>query len=431
MSTMYVKDANGTPQLVALVGSTGQTTAAESLPVVFPADTAGMVTSNRVKFSDNFFSLDTTNNWDLVQTGSGQTVSVAGTSNGSRYLNIATGVTTNSETILLSKKTFRLPIELCFGLSMSQRIANQSVYVEFVGVDSSGEVETDATFTGTESENAKNLAGFRFSATTATQAFYIVRGAAISESVSAATTFGTTAATGTTPNFIPASIFDINADHEEIVFTSRAVDSSAVNTLGGKRTSVVLDPNKDYKIRIRVANGAVAPASTTDVRLHFVTAMSSNTVSVDFMRYMGRSDLSDSLPVIISNTPTVSGSISLVSATAAGGIATVSRLLTSAATVNSTLVKGSVGRIYSIGLYNSSATVKFLKLYNKATAPTVGTDTPLVTIALPPTSAYIHDFDVGISFSLGIGYGITGAVADADTTAIAAGDILGLNIYYA
>jgi hypothetical protein len=36
----------------------------------------------------------------------------------------------------------------------------------------------------------------------------------------------------------------------------------------------------------------------------------------------------------------------------------------------------------------------------------------------------------GLYLNLGIGYAITGAAADNDTTAVAAGDIVGLNVIY-
>lgn len=110
---------------------------------------------------------------------------------------------------------------------------------------------------------------------------------------------------------------------------------------------------------------------------------------------------------------------------------TTSRIVSSAATTNATSGKASSGTVYSIDCLNTSAAVKFLKLYNKATAPTVGTDTPVLTIALPPNNvAKAMTFHQGMYFSAGIAYAITGAAADADATAVAAGDVVGLNITY-
>jgi hypothetical protein len=101
--------------------------------------------------------------------------------------------------------------------------------------------------------------------------------------------------------------------------------------------------------------------------------------------------------------------------------------LASAATTNANNVKATAGRIYGGILFNTSAATKFVKLYNKATAPTVGTDTPLLTIPIAANSkADLASIvaAVGLYFSSGISIAITGAFADSDTTAVAANDVL-------
>lgn len=99
------------------------------------------------------------------------------------------------------------------------------------------------------------------------------------------------------------------------------------------------------------------------------------------------------------------------------------------ADVNSANIKASAGPVMGWALHNVSAAAKFVKLYNKATAPTVGTDTPLITIGIPAASHVTVAWDIGIAFGNGIGIGITGAAADADTTALTAGDVIA-NIFY-
>ena len=101
----------------------------------------------------------------------------------------------------------------------------------------------------------------------------------------------------------------------------------------------------------------------------------------------------------------------------------------SAASLNPTLVKGSAGTIGSILVYNSSASVKYLKLYNKATAPTVGTDTAVLIIPCPPGLNSIKITGQGWRFATGIGFGVTGAYPNNDTTNIAANEII-INISY-
>ena len=104
----------------------------------------------------------------------------------------------------------------------------------------------------------------------------------------------------------------------------------------------------------------------------------------------------------------------------------INRLI-SANTTNATNVKSSAGQVYGWQISNTNASVRFFKLYNKATAPTVGTDTPVMTIAIPGnTNGGITEleFATGITFSTGISFALTTGVADSDTTAVAANEVL-------
>lgn len=92
-------------------------------------------------------------------------------------------------------------------------------------------------------------------------------------------------------------------------------------------------------------------------------------------------------------------------------------------------IKGSTGQLYGYYFYNAAATVRYLKFYNKATAPTVGSDTPVLTLPLPPGAAGHVEFTDGIAFSTGIGAGATTGVADNDTGAPSANDVV-VNILY-
>lgn len=95
----------------------------------------------------------------------------------------------------------------------------------------------------------------------------------------------------------------------------------------------------------------------------------------------------------------------------------------SAATTNATSTKGSGGTIWSVVVSNNNASARYLKLYNKASAPTVGTDTPVIVIPIPALSfATINGGANGIRFSTGIAWALTGLPADSDTTAVSAGE---------
>lgn len=111
------------------------------------------------------------------------------------------------------------------------------------------------------------------------------------------------------------------------------------------------------------------------------------------------------------------------------GAATISKVA-SAATTNATSVKGSAGRVIGWVFCNTSAAFKFVRFYNKATAPVVGTDSPAIIVGVPPNSTIIKTTEGGSGYSLGIAYAITNLVADLDATVVAANDVVGA-IYYA
>lgn len=95
----------------------------------------------------------------------------------------------------------------------------------------------------------------------------------------------------------------------------------------------------------------------------------------------------------------------------------------SAATTNATVVKASEGVLLSLAASNVNAAARFLKLYNKASAPTVGTDRPVLTVPIPATGVVSVELGtLGMRFSLGIAFAITTAAADADATATAANE---------
>ena len=96
----------------------------------------------------------------------------------------------------------------------------------------------------------------------------------------------------------------------------------------------------------------------------------------------------------------------------------------SAATTNATAVKTSAGVLYMLTATNNSATVAFLKVYNKASSPTVGTDVPVLTYLLPANGgAMVPIPSTGITFATGIAYALTGLATTADTTAVALNQI--------
>lgn len=107
-----------------------------------------------------------------------------------------------------------------------------------------------------------------------------------------------------------------------------------------------------------------------------------------------------------------------------------SRLASSAATTNAMLAKaGSCDAVRATGR-SQRTTVCWLKLYDMARPPVVGTDTPARVFGLEP----LAPFNIALDFSYfpnGLAYALTSGVADSDTGPIAAGDITGFNLIFA
>lgn len=105
--------------------------------------------------------------------------------------------------------------------------------------------------------------------------------------------------------------------------------------------------------------------------------------------------------------------------------------VSSLATTNDTLVETgskSIGHvsIMHIGTGNSN---RYLKLYNKATAPT-SADVPMLTLAVHSGETIVLTPSIPFVFSNGLGYRMTANYADNDNTAVAAGE-MAINIIYA
>ena len=107
--------------------------------------------------------------------------------------------------------------------------------------------------------------------------------------------------------------------------------------------------------------------------------------------------------------------------------------LISTASTNSNVVKASGGNLYSIVAIGQTASIRYFKLYNKATTPNVGVDVPVMTIPVPGNiqgAGVSIPFPIGINFSLGIGIAITSGSANNDSGSVGANDVI-INLTYA
>lgn len=119
-----------------------------------------------------------------------------------------------------------------------------------------------------------------------------------------------------------------------------------------------------------------------DYIIHWTRAKETPRQSVEISGSDSQNDISRALKVFLLGTSPVSGTVT-ANTTETALIAPTVSTLNSAATTNATLVKATAGNIYSYVFSNNGGATAFVKLYNKATAPTVGTDTPLEVIPVP------------------------------------------------
>lgn len=363
---------------------------------------AHLVSGNKKKWRREFNSVNSTF-WDKFENGIVIPDPVAGT------ISVPMGATVNAESWLVSKEIFTFPLRAAVALQLSQKIINNEIYVELVGCDAAGILDESRVA-------AWRIAGSDSVATTIARSEVRNGAAARRQSVNLVTVAQTGA---------PA-ILEITAESDEVWFSSKLSDSVSARTVASVMNLVSPDPEGDYKIRIRFKNGATAPVSSTTVTLQFALAVDYTEQQIEVSGGNGNTQLGQAIPVSVVNGGGVLSPTPAASATVVG--LNAAKIL-SAASTNSTLIKASVGRMYGYQFANLTATWKFARLYNLATAPVVGTTVPLFVVAIPPNAMTEVFFTIPVTFTLGIGYSITGAVADLDATAVAASDVQG-SVYW-
>ncbi len=128
-------------------------------------------------------------------------------------------------------------------------------------------------------------------------------------------------------------------------------------------------------------------------------------------------------------TQPISGAVTLTSTTVNPVVPSTPYFVNSAATTNGALVLTGTSNLSSFYATNEGASVAYVKLYNKATAPVVGTDVPEMIIPVPaavggvPGVANPNIGFHGFRFALGLGVAITRYAVHTDTTAVGAGEV--------
>lgn len=178
---------------------------------------------------------------------------------------------------------------------------------------------------------------------------------------------------------------------------------------------------------------AVVAASTAGVAQAFGATNSdtqSTSSTANHSLILARQQYYDGTQFVRARGDTVGAYVQLKASTS-GGATAFKRVST--ADTNAAVIKGSAGQLCLASASNVNAAVRYLKLYNKATAPTVGTDVPVFTIAIPgaTTGGLSPTFQpaVCVEFATGISMALTTEATDAGSTGVAASEIV-VNVGY-
>ena len=109
-------------------------------------------------------------------------------------------------------------------------------------------------------------------------------------------------------------------------------------------------------------------------------------------------------------------------ATTSGGAGPYRKI--SAGSGDAASVKGSPGQVYGVHIENIGASACFVKLYDSASAPTVGSGTPVACYRVGAGASRDVIMPLGLAFSAGIGLVIVTGIADANTTAVNASEVI-------
>ena len=395
----------------------------------------------------------------LIQTGPGMTVNQTGGN-----LVITTGTTVNSETVLRSNLAFKGSLLARYKAILSQRISNQTFRFELADLIGTGLAYTinsatsvTVTFPTTNPFAANSVGQFvRLSTITGAAgipgryAIASVSGLTVTFTVAGWPASGSGTLTLYGHNWLASEYSGASATSSSFDCQRRGWASgnttATINTTAGtghigqiafdvlaaSYSDALVASNTVYQWTNRATRLENIPDE--DVSLHFFMVVqngstaptSSTTLTVGFLQVedQGRNKvrITSSDPVGSHPQPVqIMGGDSVVTAVPVTPTTTFTNSL---ATTNALLIKSTAGTLWSAVVSNTSAAARFLKFFNLAVAPTVGTSVPVFTVPIPPGgTVLVNGGSNGIRFGTGISLAITGAAGDLDTTAIGAGDV--------
>jgi hypothetical protein len=195
-----------------------------------------------------------------------------------------------------------------------------------------------------------------------------------------------------------------------VVATVTAMPANTVVTVTGMPTAVTVTGSLVATVTAMPANVVVTVTGVPSSQVVTVTGMPT--------------------AVTVTGNVAVTGRVSLVGTTT-GGLTTFR--LTTAATTNINVVKAGEAMLYGVQVFNINANAGYLKIFNLATTPDLGTVTVAHMNLLVPGATggggVALTWPVGVQFATGISIAFTGNMTVTDTTAVSAEEAT-INLQY-
>jgi|SRR5579864_5240858 len=201
---------------------------------------------------------------------------------------------------------------------------------------------------------------------------------------------------------------------------SRKVPAGCIRYFTGGSAGAWTFQSVDSTHGLPVAVVAAIPAGTNVIGHIIVDSGTITTVSAV-------TAITNALPAGTNTIGAVSPAV-----TTTGGATPGRYLAAASANQDSTVIKNAAGQLYNaVAIVNVNAAIRYVKFYNKPSAPT-SADTPVLTIGVPGNTAgagIVVPIPSGSAFSAGISFRMTTGQADNDTGAVTAGD-LAMSYFY-
>lgn len=225
------------------------------------------------------------------------------------YLQIDMGTAVDVATVLLCRDpetggplVVRPPVELRAAVTLSQRLAENNVFLGFFECDAAtGALRRGTRFADLPTFlNFSNMCAMRLDGTVATQATPIVRVAEAGPFNAGATTFAgfTSTPGGSGPNWTFGDEIVVNFERQGLLFRTADVNTPTVVPTLVRRNDAIPDPTAAYRVGIVLLNpSGPAPTSGTLARIHMLNVLDS--IRLDMSPRLTARDTMSAFPVQI------------------------------------------------------------------------------------------------------------------------------------